>query len=267
MAIGTKRGGSTAAPLVALEEERDLALSAVRTLDEDFAAGRLEQEEFRQLRVEAVSRAASAIRALEGARAQPQGGRPRPIRPRRRRRDLALVGGILCLVAALGIVVGAFATARLPGQTISGSVKTTPTQQLAQELVQGRILVAEGRDAEALRVFGDILAKSPGQPEALAYRGWLYVLAGEARHNPALLARGRSDISAAVRRAPSYPDAHLFLGIVLYRDVHDTHDALIQMQLFLADHPSNALVANAAPQVNAVFVAAGEKGPVTVAKP
>jgi tetratricopeptide (TPR) repeat protein len=182
--------------------------------------------------------------------------RPAPAAGRRRRGVLLGAAG-LCLVVAVGILVGRFAGPELPGQFVTGSVQATPTQRLAMQLVQGRILVSEGKPVEALRLFDSILRTHPTQPEALAYSGWLMAEAGAAEHRAKLVATGRSRLSEAVAEDPTYPDAHLLLGDVLFRDLHDLADAVVQFKLFLADHPSPALVAEARPLIDAAFQAAG----------
>ena len=182
--------------------------------------------------------------------------------PRPRRRRWLLGGSVAAFAVAAGVLVGSFATNRLPGQTISGSVRVSSEQRIAEQLVQGRELVAEGRDVVALRLFRTILSEDAGQPEALAYEGWLLRLAGDQAHEPGLVADGRSLISEAIQLDPTYPDAHLFLGLLLAEDDHDLRDAVIQLRLFLADHPSTALVQRAGPQIDAAFHEAGLAPPV-----
>jgi len=195
------------------------------------------------------------------SRSSPLGGQREPIR-RPRRRGWLLGGSVLAFAVAAGVLVGSFATNRLPGQTISGSVRVSSEQRIAEQLVQGRELVAEGRDVVALRLFRTILSEDAGQPEALAYEGWLLRLAGDQAHDPGLVADGRSLISEAIQLDPTYPDAHLFLGLLLAEDDHDLHDAVIQLRLFLADRPSTALVERAGPQIDAAFHEAGLAPPV-----
>ena len=173
-----------------------------------------------------------------------------------------LWGGIASLGAAMVIVVASYSAPRLPGRPITGSLKLTATQKLAEQLVQGRVLVSEGHYGTALGLFRAILRSHPGQPEALAYEGWLLVLAGHGSGNRRLMDTGRSDISRAVGTDPTYPDGHLFLGATLYSYYGDLPDALIQFRLFLADHPSQALVSAAAPTIDAAFSKAGVSSPV-----
>ncbi|MGH9101721.1 MAG: tetratricopeptide repeat protein, partial [Acidimicrobiales bacterium] len=171
---------------------------------------------------------------------------------RRRRPWLALLGA-LCFVVVVGVLVGRFAAARLPGQTVTGTERVDAQQSLAERLVQGRELVAQGRDGTALALFHKILSTDPGEPEALAYEGWLLRLAGDARHDHQLVEQGRSYISQAITADPGYPDAHVFLGYILLQDESDLRDALIQFRLFLADHPATALVSRTAAVIDGAF--------------
>lgn len=270
-------------------EEREVALAAVERLEAERADGLIDDLDYRALRAGYLARAAEAVRQVARIEASRPGragavapdgdpgdttaadgvaaggdaadrasarARPAPVAGRRRRGVLLGAAG-LCLVVAVGILVGRFAGPELPGQFVTGSVKATPTQRLAMQLVQGRILVSEGKPVEALQLFDTILRSHPTQPEALAYSGWLMAEAGAAEHRAKLVATGRSRLSEAVAGDPTYPDAHLLLGDVLFRDLHDLADAVVQFKLFLADHPSPALVAEARPLIDAAFHEAG----------
>lgn len=249
-------GETTEAQREALASERDVALGSLAELDRELAAGLLQPEEYEALAAAAAQRAevaSSALAELEGKAPGPQ----RPSGQSLRRRRWLLGAGVLALVAAAGAALGAFAKPLLPGQTITGTEQVSSAQQLAQQLVQGRILLSEGKDVLALRLFRRILTRYPNQPEALAYQGWILASAGMQRSDPALVAKGRSYISQAIKVAPTYPDAHLLLAEVLHYALHDERDARIQARLFLADRPSAALVAGAAPLLRALGVSPG----------
>jgi tetratricopeptide (TPR) repeat protein len=168
---------------------------------------------------------------------------------------------IVCFVAAAAGLVVTRATHRLPGQTASGSVTLTDDQRLAQELVQARVLATQGKDLDAIKLYDKVLAVEPRQPEALAYRGWLLRLAGVAGHDQALLAQGRASVGAAVAQDPSYPDARVFLGYILFQDAHDTVGATAQFRAFLADHPQAQMVSLTSNVVAQAFAAVGQPVP------
>jgi tetratricopeptide (TPR) repeat protein len=280
-----------------LEEERDFLLRSISDLDRELAANDLTASDHRRLRDGYTARAADVIRRLEAIGAPTEdGGTPvaggsqepqeplagrdsvtpaagpvqvaarvgdrKPGRARgRRRRGIVALAVIVCFAAAAAGLVVARATHRLPGQTASGSVTLTDDQRLAQELVQARVLSAQGDDLDAIKLYDKVLAVEPRQPEALAYRGWLLRLAGAAGHDQALLAQGRASIEAAVTRDPNYPDARAFLGYSLFQDSHDPVGATAQFRAFLADHPQAQMVSLTSGVVAQAFAAVGQPVP------
>jgi tetratricopeptide (TPR) repeat protein len=140
-------------------------------------------------------------------------------------------------------------------------VTLTDAQRLAQELVQARVLSTQGNDLDAIKLYDKVLAVSPRQPEALAYRGWLLRLSGVAGHDQALLAQGRASVEAAVAQDPSYPDARVFLGYILFQDAHDPAGATAQFRAFLADHPQAQMVSLTSDVVAQAFAAIGQPVP------
>ncbi len=235
----------------ALSQEHSEAIASISDLEAEFQAGLLESQEYEELRAAAMARAASAASALDRLETKPASGPARGPKGGSRRKWL-LVAGVLAVVAASGVALGAYARPLLAGQTITGSEQVSSQQRLAQQLVQGRILVSQGKDVLALQLFEKILHRYPNQPEALAYEGWILASAGMAKGNGSLVARGRSYVSQAIKVAPTYPDAHLFLAEILYYSIHDTKDAKIQLRLFLDDRPSAALAARARPLAKAL---------------
>jgi cytochrome c-type biogenesis protein CcmH/NrfG len=169
-----------------------------------------------------------------------------------------LVVSILVAVVLGGILVGEYVSGNLSGKSSSAPVDQ---RQLADQLVQGRALVNQGKDANAFQLFATILKEDPNQPEALAYEGWLLRLTGVSRHEPDLARQGLALVRRAVALDPPYPDAHLFLGVMLDEDEHDPGDAVAQLRLFLSDKPTNALVRRAAPVIDQVFSDANQPAP------
>ncbi|MBO0715254.1 MAG: hypothetical protein J2P59_10900, partial [Acidimicrobiales bacterium] len=122
-------------------------------------------------------------------------------------------------------------------------------------------VVDPGRDGAAFRLFATVLKEDPNQPEALAYEGWLLRLTGASRKEPGLGRQGLALVRRAIALDPSYPDAHLFLGVMLDEDAHDPADGVAQLRLFLADKPTTALVRRAAPVIDKVFADAHQAAP------
>ncbi len=305
-----ERGGlaprETGQPLdeLALREERDAALAALRSLERDHRAGELEQADYEALREEQTARAAAAIRALAelravgggsssspgdvgdedragGASPAPGGGGPPaggaasmggpagqvPVRGGRHRSTWVGLAAIAAFVVAAGLLLGHYLSARLPTQQVSGSVQaSTPAKQLAAELVEGRLLASQGKDVQASKLFSQVLKSNPDQPEALAYQGWLLRKAGVADHKRALVNKGRDMVAEAIAIDPSYPDAHVFMGYMLLQDEHDPVDAAAQFGLFLKDRPPQALVARAASTMARAYREAHQPVPAEVTR-
>lgn len=273
---------------VDLVEERDFLLKALSDLEAERDSGTIDEADYSVLRDGYTARAAAAIRALEAAKHpssaadqsagdqsvadysvadhsagdQSAAGDPAQKATGRRRRTRAVVA--LAVVGLIGLGVAAastFSSSRLPGETTSGSATLTPAQHVVQDLAQGRILAAKNDDLNAIKEFSKVLAIDPNQPEALAYRGWLVRLAGVARHDPGLVAQGRASVQAAIVADPTYPDAHAFMGYILFQDAHDPAGAVAQFRQFLADRPPAAMVSLTRNVVAQAFATTGQVVP------
>jgi len=205
-----------------LDDERSFLLDSLEDLERERAAGDLSEADYSVLRDRYTRRAAEVLRALarddstdgddagqngigdaghhdthtdtgtktetgtdgirENASSDPRSRRPRP------RRGL-VVGGSLALVAAAALTIAVTQTGtRLPGQTGSGSVSLSPGAQERRTLLQAEALQSGGNAAAALRLYQQILAHDPNQPDALAQSGWLEFEAGVRSKNAAVLA-------------------------------------------------------------------------------
>jgi hypothetical protein len=82
-----------------------------------------------------------------------------------------------------------------------------------------------------------------------------------AGHDQALLAQGRASVGTAVAQDPGYPDAHVFLGYILFQDARDPVGASEQFRAFLADHPQAQMVALTRDVVAQAFAAVGQPVP------
>lgn len=169
-----------------------------------------------------------------------------------------LVVASLAAVVLAGVLVGEYVSGH---QSAKSSTSEVGQRQLADQLVRGRALVDQGKDGRAFQLFATVLREDPNQPEALAYEGWLLRLTGVSRHQPGLGRQGLALVRRAVALDPSYPDAHLFLGVMLDQDEHDPGDGVAQVRLFLSDKPTTALVRRAAPVIDKVFADAHQPAP------
>jgi len=231
-----------------LEEERDFLLRSLDDLDRERTAGDLDPADYVALKDDYTARAAAVLRAIDRSAAG-RGTTPgpatvperRPLRaPRapRRARPWLVGTGVLAFAVFAGVLVARGVGEREPGQSSSGSVTATgPSAQLAR----ARQLMGQGRFLDALKTYDTVLAKDPGQPEALTYRGWLIRLTGKADKNPALIDRGLASIDKAIAADADYPDAHLFRGIILFEDRADAAAAVPDLQLYLARSPASPM--------------------------
>lgn len=111
-----------------------------------------------------------------------------------------------------------------------------------QAILKARVLANQGQDVEALKLLSSVLKSDPNQPVALAYQGWLLRQAGEKDKDQALINQGQLFLEKSVRLDPGYPDARVFLGLILYQDRHDLNGAVTQFKAFLADHPDPSFI-------------------------
>ena len=119
-----------------------------------------------------------------------RGGRSdgRPPRP-------LVVGGVLLVVVAAGLLVARTAGQRPTGGSLSGDIRSS-TRTL---LVEAGVADPE----EAVVLYSQVLEVQPSNAEALAYRGWVRWRNGE---GPS----ARSDLDEAVAVDPAYPDVRVF---------------------------------------------------------
>ncbi len=152
------------------------------------------------------------------------------------------------IVAVAGISVVLLAGGREPGQPVTGSVPTDnaradaddvsgdPIDNSTARITEALSLESEGRAVDALKIYDEVLAGNPDNVEALAYRGWLLQRAG-------LPDKALESLDRAVALAPTFPDAHFFRGMVLYKDRDDPAGAVLEFKAFLANNPPPGFVA------------------------
>lgn len=218
-----------------LEEERDFLLGSLRDLERERENGELSERDYNALHADYTARAAVVLRALErkpgrAGRAGGDGRKSPP--PVRTKRPLLITLGVILVVAAMtGGAVAVFSGTREAGAPMTGSLPESPSGRMQQALQ----LEAQGKAAEALKIYDELLKTDPRNVQALAYRGWLLKRAGLA--DLALTA-----LDQAVNIDPRFPDAHFFRGMVLYQDRADPSGAVSEFRLFLANNPPPDMV-------------------------
>lgn len=202
-----------------LIEEREFLLQSIRDLEAEYAAGDLDEADYRSLRDDYTARAAAVLRRLEGpsdsTTAAPvelsgtNGGSSNQPRRKAAGRGRAVAAAvILALVSAgAGYAVATSSGERLATDEASGDIVEGSTDRITK----AQLLVSEGRILEAVRVYDELLREDPENPVALAQRGWLLVQVGE----PSLIDSGLASIDRAIALEPDFADAWFFRGMTL----------------------------------------------------
>ena len=202
----------------ALRDELDFLLASIDDLERERAAGDVDEEDHRRLLDGYTVRAARIARLLDEPTASPAPSQ------RRRRRPLLAVA-VVAVAALASWFVASSSGQRLPGEQITG---LDPRDEVTRLLVAAR-RTGMGDLETAVDAYDRVLALEPGQPEALAYRGWTQALLARASEDAdraeSLLRAGVDDLVAAIESDPTYPDPFCFLGIIQYRFVGDATTA------------------------------------------
>jgi hypothetical protein len=172
-------------------------------------------------------------------------------------RRLTIAGSCLLIALGLVILVVHFVQTRQPGQASSGSVSVSQAQLIEQQLQQADALNQQGSTKSALVLYNKVLAEDPSNPHALAYAGFLQWNVGSTASVPSLTRVGRAEIVTAIRKNPTYGQAHLFYGLVLENQDHNHAAAVEQFNDFLNDAPPASELTQAAPLVEGAYKSAG----------
>ena len=180
-------------------DEQRFWLESLIDLDEELAAGDLEPEDHRVLSQSYTRKAAQALRGGDEQPGHSTG--------RGRGRLIAVVVGLVVVGVVAGVLLGRAVGSRHSGDTITGNDAVTSVPGLLRNAEES---AADGDLAEAIAIYDQVLERSPTNPAALAYKGWMLTLEGRETEADDVLAD-------AVAAAPDYPDARAFRAILLYR--------------------------------------------------
>lgn len=190
--------------LASLLEQRDFLLQSLEDLEAERAAGDIDEADYRALEEDYTRRAANVIRAIEARQARiaerRDGGR-------RRGSVLAWIAGVVVVGVVAGVLLGR-ATGSRGGGEATGDVRES-TRTL---LVEAQGAFAAGDAQEAVDLYGQALELSPGNVEALTYRGWLRYQALD-RPDEAW-----ADFDEAVAVDPEYPDVRIFRAVAFLEE-------------------------------------------------
>ncbi|MGY6501308.1 MAG: tetratricopeptide repeat protein [Acidimicrobiales bacterium] len=187
--------------LAHLEEERDFLLRSLDDLEEEYAAGDVEEDDYRALRDDYTQRAATVLRSIEQRRAARAAATSRRRSPAR---VMAWGAGVLVFGVLAGLGVARAAGDRGEGEFITGGIR----ESISQRMFGCEQLVSQLEIRDALECYDGILEEQPNNREAISYRAWALVLAG-------LPEVAWPYLDRAVMIDPDYPDVRAFRAIVL----------------------------------------------------
>ncbi len=205
----------------ALQTERDFLLASLEDLDDEFAAGDIDEHDYEQLKDAYTARAAAVLRSLQASDPTPddrQTDDPAPRRPKRPR--VAWVGGLALAGLVAGLVLAQAAGER-GTELLTGSIEDTLRDRVLTCQQMGADLT---RLVESLQCFDAVLEEDPQNVEALTYRGWYVILAartagaaGDTASAGELLASGVASLDRAIEISPNTPDARAFRTVARER--------------------------------------------------
>jgi tetratricopeptide (TPR) repeat protein len=236
---------------ISLERERDFLLRSLDDLEEERAAGSIDDDSYRALHDDYTARAAAVIRALrdgvDARRAAP------PVSLARR---LTVIGGLVAFAVLAGFALAYALGARLPGQTASGNnaASSRPGAAVDQRSrleaavrrdpddVASRLLLARHLEADddlpgALEQYDEVVRIDP----AIAQSGRiLYLTASQAPPDQAadLVDTARARLDHSIELDPELAAPRFFRAIVLANEFGDFAGARSDLQRYLLAEPN-----------------------------
>jgi tetratricopeptide (TPR) repeat protein len=210
--------------LAALEEERDFLLASLDDLEDERAAGDIDDTDYEVLKDDYTRRAAEVIRAVEAQEAAFKSV------PRAGWKQVAVwVVGLAVLGGLSGVLIARSSGARGGNDTITGDVRASTVSLLNE----ARALFADRNEWDrAVGIYDQVLQEEPTNTEALTYRGWLqYRLGGTA-------SASLEAFEEVGRLEPGYADGIVFHTIVLADENRYPEAAEVLDRLDLATAPA-----------------------------
>jgi tetratricopeptide (TPR) repeat protein len=243
---------------VTLEEDRDFLLRSLRDLEDEHAAGDLDDADYAALKDEYTAKAAAVLRQLEAPELGLRTIDTSPARAAVRKRGR---GRVVAAVVALAIVSGGagYAVAQSSGERLAGDEATGDLPEgSVDRITKAQALVADRKILEAVKVYDELLADDPGNPVALAQRGWLV-----SQVDPSLVDSGLASIDRAIASDPTYPDAHFFRGMILLLAKDEPALAVESFERALAANPPEDVKQVMEAQLERAKAAAAERASAT----
>ncbi len=238
----------------ALETEWEFLVRSLEDLEAEREAGDLGAAQFERLASAYTARAAAVRRTLDAYTVSSSSEAPvePPRRPRWRR--WGVVVALVAFLVSAAVVLPRSIALRGQGQTITGNAQSTsePTwEALARAVEQdpddpqtrlayARFLLDRGDVVEAVQQYDAAVRLDPTNPEALAYSGWILVLAGISDPRAGTTDAGLERIDQAIEADPRYPDARVFRGMALL-NTGDPGGAIPELERYLELAPDGPL--------------------------
>ncbi len=198
-------------------ESTEFLLQSLRDLEDERAAGDIDDDDYVALRDDYTARAAAALRAEQRGQRAPD--TPSSDRPRSQR--ILVVAGVVAFAVLAGVLVAQAAGRRDDGQGITGEITQSPTQA-ASECID---LTASAQLVDALPCYEEVLAEDPDNAVAHTYLGWTLFLtarqAGDGLPQDTLVGLylgARDQLDRAVEADPGYADARAFQIVLAVRE-------------------------------------------------
>ncbi len=210
--------------LAELEEERRFLLRSITDLEREFAAGDIDELDYRELIDGYTARTAAVLRAIDDGRSALP-----PKTPANWTRRLISAGAVVGLIAVVWWALSTSSAQRRPGEQITG---LDPRDE--QQVLISQARASQFTDpAAAAALYDLVLADDPDQPEALAYGGWTKALSAASDDD---LRDAIDQLIRATEVDPDYPDPECFLGIV-YGNLGQNDLAVPRLDVCLAADP------------------------------
>ncbi len=212
-----------------LRHEQQFLLRSLRDLDNERAAGDIDDADYAALRDGYIARTAVITRELEGVVVES------PMVSRNWLRRIVVVAVVLAVGAGAGVGVARQSGQRLPGQSASGGI-----EQSSSGLLSSARQLNFSDPGKAIELYTQVLKLEPDNAEALTYRSWILALTARAATGSVkqlALVTAVNDLMRAQEVDPEYPDAHCFLGIVYFRFLSNASLAKPQLDTCKAMNP------------------------------
>jgi len=212
-----------------LRHEQQFLLRSLRDLDNERAAGDIDDADYAALRDGYIARTAAITRELKGIESVT------PAVQRGWVRRVLVIVCVIAVAAGAGIWVARQSGQRLPGQSASGAI-----EQSSSGLLATARQLNFSDPGKAIELYTQVLKLEPDNPEALTYRSWILALTARAATGSVkqlALVTAVNDLLRAQKLDNQYPDAHCFLGIVYFRFLNSASLAKPQLDTCRAMNP------------------------------